>query len=190
MYTTLLQSGGAARKAGGDPRPLNPRTVLHVHRALQIAFEQARRWRLIGENPCRDATAPKPRPSPARAFTDDEVGRLVSAASADPETYAIATTLLITGLRRSELLGLAWDSVDLKQGTITVKRVVLDVDRAPLLREIPKSESSQRTIAIPPLLVDLLRAQKAHCLEAALRWGKFFGLASSQRDQRRACAGS
>jgi integrase len=66
----------------------------------------------------------------------------------------------------------AWDSVDLEQGTITVKRVVLDVDRAPLLCEIPKSESSQRTIAIPPLLVDLLRAQKALCLEAALRWGK------------------
>ncbi len=63
-------------------------------------------------------------------------------------------------------------SVDLEQGTITVKRVVLDVDRAPLLRKIPKSESSQRTIAIPPLLIELLRAQKARCLKAALLWGK------------------
>ena len=68
--------------------------------------------------------------------------------------------MLITGLRRSELLGLAWDAVDLEQGTNTIKRVVLDVYRAPLLRETGKSENSLRTTAIPPLLIELLRAQK------------------------------
>ena len=172
LYTTLLQSGGVSRRADGEARPLNPRTVLHVHRVLHKAFEQARKWRFIGENPCRDATAPKPGNSPVKAFEEDEVDRLLAIAASDRETYAIVITLLITGLRRSELLGLAWDAVDLEHVTVTIKRVVLDVDRAPVLRETGKSENSQRTIAIPPLLVDLLRVQKAHCLEAALLWGK------------------
>ena len=67
---------------------------------------------------------------------------------------------------------LATDAIDLDAGTITIKRVVLDIDNAPLLRDVTKSESSARTISIPPALVELLREQKARVLEAALKWGK------------------
>ena len=61
----LLQRGGVAHKAKADgsrdSRPLSPRTVLHVHRVLHTALEQARKWKLISENPARDAKAPTPR---------------------------------------------------------------------------------------------------------------------------------
>jgi integrase len=175
LYAELLQRGGVSRegKTGEEkaPRPLNPRTVLHVHRVLHTAFEQARKWKLIRENPSRDATAPSPRKSPVRAFTEDEVGRLIAAAADNPETHCILVTLLIAGIRRSELLGLAWDMVDLDRGTIAIKRVVIEVDHLPVLREVPKSEGSERTIEIPPLLVELLQAQKTRCLSAALAWG-------------------
>jgi integrase len=176
LYAELLRRGGVSRqgKRGEEkaPRPLNPRTVLHVHRVLHTAFEQARKWKLIRENPSRDATAPSVRKSPVRAFTEDEVGRLLAAAAGNPETHCILVTLLITGTRRSELCGLAWDMVDLDRGTITIRRVVIEVDRLPVLREVPKSEGSERTIKIPPLLVELLQAQKTRGLEAALAWGK------------------
>jgi integrase len=176
LYAQLLQRGGVAHKSRGGkqhvPRPLSARSVLHVHRVLHTALEQARRWKLIAENPARDARAPAPRKSPVRAFTEDEVGRLLAAAAGERETSCIVAVLLITGMRRSELLGLCWDMVDLERGTITIKRVVLEVERLPVLREAPKTEGSERTIEIPPLLVELLRAQRAHCLEAALFWGK------------------
>ena len=176
LYAELLQRGGVSRKGkrGEEkaPRPLNPRSVLHVHRVLHTAFEQARKWKLIRENPSRDATAPSVRKSPVRAFTEDEVGRLLAAAADNPVTHCIVATLLITGSRRSELCGLAWDMVDLDRRTIAIKRVVIEVDRLPVLREVLKSEGSERTIEIPPLLVELLRAQKTRCLAAALAWGK------------------
>lgn len=173
LYATLLKRGGIARKAGArHGRPLNPRTVLHVHRVLHTAFERARKWKLIGENPARDASAPSVRKSSVRAFYQDEVDRLLVAAATNRETHTIVATLLITGIRRSELLGLAWDAIDLDQGSLTIKRVVLSVDHAPVLRDITKTESSARTLNIPPLLVELLRAQKAHVLEGALTWGK------------------
>ena len=173
LYATLLKRGGIARKAGArHGRPLNPRTVLHVHRVLHTAFERARKWKLIGENPARDASAPSVRKSSVRAFYQDEVDRLLVAAATNRETHTIVATLLITGIRRSELLGLAWDAIDLDQGSLTIKRVGLSVDHAPVLRDITKTESSARTLNIPPLLVELLRAQKAHVLEGALTWGK------------------
>jgi len=176
LYALLLQRGGVSRKGkrgeAKAPRPLNPRSVLHVHRALHTAFEQARRWRLLRENPSRDATAPSVRKSPVRAFTESEVGQLLAAAADNPETHCILVTLLITGVRRSELLGLTWDAIDLERGTITIKRVVIEVDRLPVLREVPKSEGSERAIKIPPLLVELLQAQRTRGLEAALKWGK------------------
>jgi integrase len=171
LYAELLQRGGVSRrgKRGEEkaPHPLNPRTVLHVHRVLHTAFEQARRWRLVRENPSRDATAPSVRKSPVRAFTEDEIGWLLAAAARDEEIYCIIAVLLITGIRRSELLGLCWDAVDLERRTITIRRVVLEVEHAPVIRDVPKTASSERSIDIPPL-----RAQKTRGVEAALAWGK------------------
>lgn len=176
MYTVLLRRGGKTHKVGADgkrgERPLAARTVLHVHRTLNTGLEQARKWKLISENPAKDATAPTPAKRPVKSFTEDEVARLMTAAEPDRETYIILATLLITGVRRSELLGLAMDALDLDAGTLEIKRVVLEVDHQTLLRDVPKTDSSARTLNIPPLLVDLLREQKARTLKAALTWGK------------------
>jgi integrase len=176
LYSTLLRRVGIGRKLNADgskpSRPLEPRTVLHVHRVLHNAFEQARRWRMIPENPAKDARAPTPRKQRVKSFTPDEVQRLLDAAAADRETYTIVATLLCTGVRRSEMLGLCLDAIDLDAGSLTVKRVVLEVGHEPILRELPKTESSERTLSIPPALAELLRAQRTHVLGAALKWGR------------------
>jgi integrase len=78
----------------------------------------------------------------------------------------------LRGLRRGELLGLAFDSVDLDRGIMTIRRTVINLPgSAPLLRDTTKTEASARTIKIPPLLIDLLRVQKTRVLEGALKWG-------------------
>ena len=175
LYGHLLQRGGVARKTNADgsrdSQPLSPRSVLLVHRVLHTALEQARKWKLISENPARDAKAPTSRRISPRAFTADEVARLLAAAG-ERETYIILSTLLVTGIRRSELLGLAMDAIDLDAGTLTIRRTVLDVAHVAVLRESTKSDASARTLAIPPQLIALLREQKARVLEAALAWGK------------------
>src|SRR4051812_45015479 len=119
--------------------------LYYTYRVLHRAFNQARKWRLIAENPVKDATAPSPRPSRVRAFTHDEVQRLIGAAD-DADTRTMVVTLLTTGVRRSELLGLAWDALDLDAGTLTIRRAVLEVDHQPLLVETTKTEASARTI--------------------------------------------
>ena len=176
LYATLLKRGGRARKlnpdGSRDARPLTARTVLHVHRVLSAALQQARKWRMIGENPAKDATAPTPSKSRVKAFTPDQVTQLLAAAARDVETYALTALFLACGLRRSEVLGLAFDCVDLDRGTIEIRRTVLQVDHQPVMRDQAKTDSSMRTVTIPAALVDLLREQKARVQAMALKWGK------------------
>ena len=171
LYVTLRQRGGRPRADGKPARPLAPQSVLHVHRLLHTAFEQARKWRLIAHNPASDATAPTVPFRQARGYTAAEVNQLLDAAREDPETIAMLALLLMTGLQRSELLGLALDAVDLEAGTLSVWRAVTEVRGKAVLREIPKSKSARRTLSIPPDVIALLQGQKARVLELALQWG-------------------
>jgi integrase len=177
LYSMLLKRGGAAHKVnpdgGRDARPLTARTVLHIHRVLHSALERARKWKLIGENVAKDASAPSPQRARVKNFDPGQVEALLAAAArSDPETYAITATFLTCGPRRSELIGLALDCVDLDGAALTIRRTVVEVGHAPVLREQTKTADSARTIAIPAALVDLLREQKARVLATALKWGK------------------
>ena len=107
-----------------------------------------------------------------KAFTADQVERLLIAAERNPETFAMTALFLAGGLRRSEVLGLAFDAIDFDVGAITIRRVVIEVNHAPVMRERAKTDASLRTIAIPAELVELLRQQKVRVQTMALEWGK------------------
>jgi integrase len=171
LYATLRRRGSRLRADGRQAPALSSQSVLHVHRLLHTALGQARKWKLIAYNPAADATAPTVPFEQARGFTAAEITRLLELARPDLETSAMLALLLTTGLRRSELLGLALDTVDLDAGTVTIRRAVTEVRGKAVLREVPKSKSAQRTLSIPPEVVALLRVQKARVLELALQWG-------------------
>lgn len=83
---------------------------------------------------------------------------------ADQDEWAAAWRLTLCGLRRSEVMGLRWDAVDLDRGEIVVQagRVLLDGHRT--ATEGPKSSASHRTVpveAMHPGTVALLRTLKA-----------------------------
>ena len=117
LYAKLLTHGSQPK---GPPRPLSRQSVMHVHRLLHAALRQAVKWRLIAHNPAADATPPSVPHKQARGFTIEEITALLAAAEADPETYCMLALLLTTGLRRSELLGLTLDALDLEAATLTV----------------------------------------------------------------------
>jgi integrase len=171
LYTALMAEGGGKPRGDKPGRALSRRSAHHVHTVLHTALGQAQKWRLIAHNPAADATPPNVPHKQARAFTTDEIARLLAAAGSDPQGYCILALLLTTGIRRSELLGLALDVLDLDAATLTVCRTVTEADGEIFIRDIPKTKTSRRTLAIPAAVVPLLRAQKARVLEAALAWG-------------------
>jgi integrase len=68
----------------------------------------------------------------------------------------IIMTAAFTGLRASELRGLRWKNVDLKKAELHVRE---RADRYLKMGE-PKSESGERTVPLPPMIVNVLREHK------------------------------
>jgi integrase len=68
-------------------------------------------------------------------------------------------TAIFTGLRSSELRGLRWADVDFKRNELHVRQRV-DQYRA---FGAPKSESGERTIPLPPIVVNTLKEWKLAC---------------------------
>lgn len=73
-------------------------------------------------------------------------------------------TAIFTGLRASELRGLRWEDVDLKKGVLYVHQ------RADRFNTIgmPKSASGQRSVPLPPNLLNTLREWKLACPKSEL----------------------
>lgn len=68
-------------------------------------------------------------------------------------------TVIFTGLRASELRGLRWADVDLLQAQIHVRQ---RADRYHTVG-MPKSDAGQRTVPLPPLIVNTLKEWKLQC---------------------------
>ena len=114
LYATLQ------REPRGKRKPLNPRTVLHLHRVLHRAFEWAVDVDLIGANIFRRVRAPRVKDADTRALSLEEAGKFFDAARGS-SFEAFFHVAALTGARRGELVGLKWDAVDLESGALTVR---------------------------------------------------------------------
>jgi integrase len=96
-----------AAYAGLRARGIAASTIGLVHCTLHSAFEQARKWKLVPENPASDASPPRRVQSRSRAFAVEEVGRLLAAAEPAPRiahhrrdaAHHWTTSLRIVGAR-------------------------------------------------------------------------------------------
>lgn len=101
---------------------LSTTTINHRIRCAKIAYKHAIKAGLGTDNPAEVLERQKGSVEPIQAFTNDQVRALL--AQPDKTTfagyrdYAIMLTLLDTGMRLKELLGLTLDDVDLDRGVI------------------------------------------------------------------------
>ena len=88
----------------------------------------------------------------------EDIGKLIEAVKGDLcETQILMAVWL--GMRRSEICGLCWDSVDLDSGKIYVHRAMVpDEHNKYIIKEAPKNSSSQRVLDCPEYILDKLRA--------------------------------
>ncbi len=104
---------------------------------LKVMFTKATDWQLIDDNvlkTIRRAKMLKGEVSRLRYLSDDESERLIS--NCDSYLKPIVITALNTGMRKSEILHLTWDRVDLKNLII-----LLDKTKNGDRREIPINDT-------------------------------------------------
>jgi site-specific recombinase XerD len=102
-------------------------------------------------------TEPKDEP-----WTEEEL--LQFRAVADEHVWAAVWRLTLCGLRRSEVMGLRWESIALDRGEVRVERGRVTLDGHRTATDDPKSTASRRAVPvddIQPGTVALLRALKA-----------------------------
>ena len=118
FYADVLERGSVGN-------PVSPETVRGVHRVLSMILRHAVGDGLLRVNPCERAKPPKDNRTDEgerEAGVDPEIAREFVAAVAATPIGAISAVPLGTGLRRSELLGLRWQDVDLDAGELHVSR--------------------------------------------------------------------
>lgn len=129
FYGYLLRAGGR------DERPLAPGTVARVHGVLHRALSQAVRWEWIWLNPASNATPPRVGPAEIRPPSPREVAMLLDAVRvADPPLHCYLSLAVSTGARRSQLLALRWDDIDLDRAAIAFTRALVVGPDGPELR--------------------------------------------------------
>jgi len=76
----------------------------------------------------------------------------------NPRHQLYACLLAYTGMRIEEILGLKWELINLDEGYCIVQEVVTYPDKSlPFVDPEPKTESSARTVILPPPVVDVFR---------------------------------
>ena len=167
-HTTLRTKGAVKGKNKGGP--LSDRSVLHAHRVLATALGEAQRIKLIASNPAAEIKQPKVQTAKKMQILMDGKPREVLEKLAGHDLYPIAHLALASGMRRGELLALAWAGVDLNRATMRVERS-LEQTKAGLRFKEPKTEAGTRTITIPASTVQVLREHRVRQLELRMKLG-------------------
>ena len=131
-----------------------------LHAALTCAVEDE----TIARNPATAVKMVKRREPRQRrkrqAWTvDDARWFLESAWHAGEALYAAFVLVLVLGLRRGEVLGLAWEQVDLDEAELYVAEQLQRV-RHELVRREVKTETSEAPLPLPDLCVAALKIRK------------------------------
>ena len=162
-YTTALTSG--RRKGGGG---FSTRTVLHIHRVLKQALEQAVQWEMIIRNPCKGVKPPKVQPKSMQTYDIAQTAELIEAMRA-ARLFVPVILAVLCGLRRGEIAALRWQCVDLAAGQIAIMQSAEQTKSGVRYKE-PKSGRA-RTVALSTTVVEELRAYRIRQAQELLRLG-------------------
>ena len=107
-----------------DRPALAPKTVYEVHLVIRGALTDALRLGLVTKNVALAARSPlidAARRPEARSWTEDELRQFLRAASGH-RFFPLLWLTAMTGMRRSEVLGLKWEDIDFKRQRLSLNR--------------------------------------------------------------------
>jgi len=153
-YSDKLTNGRCDGKGG-----LSPKTVRNHHHILHSTLQNAMKLGLIVRNPADAVAVPRVQRSEVQAWDKAEVTAFLEGIKGTTY-YPIFYLALYTGMRRSEILALRWQDVDLLLGQVYVSRSLHRLKGGELVFRSTKSDKGRRTIALPPSAVLLLREHR------------------------------
>ena len=142
--------------------------AVRVFRSFKAILSDAQERGLVAQNVAQAVKVQKASREKGKAAppAKSDLRAILGAASKSDDLMgrALVELAVFTGMRASELRGLAWGSLDLKRARVTVEQ------RADAKGTIgpPKSEAGHRTIALPSRVVKVIREWQLACPAHAL----------------------
>jgi len=137
-----------------------------LHRALG----QAKTWGLVRDNVTENVPPPKAPDQETPMLQPEQARELLERLRGKP-LYLLASLGLGTGMRRSEMLALRWQDIDLDAGRLTVERSLEQTTAGGIKPKSPKTRAGRRTISLPAHLVAELRQHWCEQQEQRLGMG-------------------
>lgn len=122
---------------------LSPKTIRSLYNILRQSFEKAVDDKIIALNPCDKVELPRKVRFKPKFYSAEQLNALFAAFESDPLLPLIRITA-IYGLRRSEVLGLKWDSLNFSARIVTIQHVVCR-QIVKVAKDRTKTESSHRS---------------------------------------------
>jgi len=138
-------------------KELSPKTIGNVLGILKTMCKHAVQWGYLDVSPAQYVERPHGEEREMTVLTPEEICRLIEAAAEPWRTLWLC--LVLTGMRRGELLALPWDDIDVDRQQIHVRRALW---RGQITS--PKSRRSQRAIDMTDTLTRALQclAERPH----------------------------
>lgn len=171
---------GIFEKIHRNEGKLSSNTLNHVHSCLSSLFSDAVNWQVIASNPCDRVPRPKIQKREANVYDEELFEKMFDylEIEGDIRLKAIVYLAAFTGCRLGEISGLQWDDVDMVNCRITIKRASQYVNDKRLSKnertflKDPKNETSKRTIAVPGILIEVLKQYKKYQAEQKIAAGQ------------------
>lgn len=170
LYGELLTTGSE------DGMGLSPASVRRTHVVLRRALSDAVRWGLVARNVTDHADPPSTkqvtvaRRQAMRTWTAEQL-RAFLITTRSHRFHALWLVAATTGMRRSELLGLRWDDVDLDSRVLTCRWTLISAGGQPVHEDSQKTDASGRTVNLDQHTVACLRAHRVSQAQERLAAG-------------------
>lgn len=145
-----------ASKKGGT---LSTGSLRRIYSTLRTALNAAVLRRLIPYNPAIAVELPSPTRSQVNVWTAEQVAAFLDSVR-EHRLYPLFHLVVVTGMRRGEVIGLRWQDVDLDRGLVSVRQQVVQLG-GKLHVGPPKTKSGYRALALDAVSVEVLRAHRA-----------------------------
>lgn len=154
--------------------PLSAKTVKNIHGIMTKALSTAVDVGYIKHNPAERVTLPRVEKKNMHPLTDAQV-KAFMAACAGHEYERVYKLILFSGLREGEALGLTWDCVDFKAGTLRItKQLQKRPERDGGYTFAALKNDKERIITVSPFVMQVLKEQQTAQLEQRLAAGELW----------------
>ena len=143
-------------------KTVSPNTVRKHLYNISKCLDSAEKQNYIAYNPVKKIDLPKKvKYTGAKYYNEEQISKLLEVITGEDIMEVIIRVAIFYGLRRSELLGLKWKSIDFDNNTLTIQHTIVRVDKILHKKDSTKNKSSYRTMPMAEIIKDMLYRLKS-----------------------------